>query len=48
VHEAVQSLGNDAHEVVQELEAGYKTHDRLIYPAKVVVGPSAETHSENS
>ncbi len=46
VHEAVQSLSPEGDEVVQELEAGYMTQDRLIYPAKVIVGP--DNNNENN
>ncbi len=42
VHEAVMQAKGEEGIVVQELEKGYKFHDRIIRPTKVVVGSGEE------
>ncbi len=45
LHEAFQQLSSAEHPpmtVIQELERGYKLHDRLVRPAKVIVSKAPE------
>ena len=46
VHEAVSQGGGEEGKVIEELQKGYKLHDRVIRPALVVVGKSEEEKKE--
>lgn len=49
VHEAMMQQPSDKHDVVtvlQVLQQGYKLHDRVLRPAKVIVSKPAETPGE--
>jgi len=46
VHEAVSQGGGEEGKVIEELQKGYKLHDRVIRPALVVVGKGGEEKKE--
>jgi len=46
VHEAVSQGEGEEGKVIEELQKGYKLHDRLIRPALVVVGKGKEEKKE--
>ncbi len=46
VHEAIRRCEGPEGTVVQEMEKGYKFHDRIIRPSKVAVGEGEERNKE--
>ncbi|MBM4463226.1 MAG: nucleotide exchange factor GrpE [Chloroflexi bacterium] len=48
VHEAVAQAEGDEGKVVEELQKGYRLHDRVIRPALVVVGNGSGRREEES
>ncbi|MFC2005064.1 nucleotide exchange factor GrpE [Chloroflexota bacterium] len=47
LHEAMRQDKGEEGIVIEELQRGYKLHDRVIRPSKVVVG-SGEVEKENN
>ncbi len=48
LHEAVRQAGGQENIVTEELQKGYKLHDRVIRPAMVVVGNGEAAEKEES
>ncbi len=46
LHEAVRQVGGKEGIIIQEIEKGYKLHDKVLRPAKVMVGNGEEAAEE--
>ena len=47
IHEAVRHLDPGDETISYELQGGYKVEGQLLYPARVVIGPSSELSEGN-